>query len=257
MSTATATATKPATTKPNTKLDSVVEALRDVHDEATLWHLSDELAKIAPSGVAAVQSVYDEAQRRGIPSKSVNTLRLYRDVAIRFPASERVPLVSFSAHREAIAIGDVTQAKKVLTELAAKHGPGGVTVTTVKRAIGAQTGKVSASSNGAPKAAKATYEDVAVDLSKGGSKFIGQLDAMVAVHGVTLDNLHAGLSKVLAEVENRRAKAARKAARAKRPTPAAKAKAAPKPSSSGKAASNGKTPSKPSANGKAGDLRGL
>lgn len=248
----TATATAPAT---SSMLDSVVAAIRDVHDEASLWHLSDELVKIAPSGVAAVQAVYDEAQRRGIPSKSVNTLRLYRDVAIRFPASERVPLVSFSAHREAIAIGNVGEAKKVLIELAAKHGPGGVSVTTVKQAIGARTGNVKANGSAAAAKAQAMWADVAIDLSKGGSKFVSELDAMVATNGVTLDSLHAGLSKVLAEVESRRSKAARKAARAKQ-SPAAARKAAPKRHPR-KAAAASASSGKAASNGKAGDLRGL
>src|SRR5262245_19532023 len=114
--------------------DDVCTAIRDVHDEASLWHLSDELVKIAPSGVDSVAKVVAQATARGIPTKSTNTLRLYRDVAIRFPASQRVPLVSFSAHREAIAVGDVKQARKILDELVAKHGAAGVTVTTVKSA---------------------------------------------------------------------------------------------------------------------------
>ena len=239
--------------------DDVCDALRDVHDEASLWRLSDELVKIAPSGVQSVEDVVTQAKARGIPTKSTNTLRLYRDVAIRFPANERVPLVSFSAHREAIAIGDVAKARKVLQELAAKHGPDGVTVTTVKKAIGAATGKVSATPS--PKAKGTSYDDIAVDLSTGAKKFLGELDAMLGVQGVTLDGFHAGLSAVLAKVEDKRAKAARR-----KVTPKAAPAVDPSKSRAARHAREAasKAASKPSPNGaarkrsvKAGDLRGL
>ena len=249
----------------NQSFDTVCDALRDVHDEASLWKLSDELVKVAPSGVAAVETVVAQAKVRGIPTKSTNTLRLYRDVAIRFPASKRVPLVTFSAHREAIAIGDADKARKVLEELAAKHGAANVTVTTVKQAIGAATGKVAA-----PKAAgkaQSSFANVAIDLSSGAKKFIAELDAMVATNGVTLDGLHAGLSTVLTKVESMRAKAARKAAAApkagtpvdpKKSPAARKAIAAARNGS--KPAPSGKVPVKATAKagaGSKGDLRDL
>ena len=245
--------------------DSVCDAIRDVHDEQSLWHLSDELVKVAPNGVESVQAVVDQATVRGIPVKSVNTLRLYRDVAHRFPASKRVPLVSFSAHREAIAVGDVDQAKRVLEELVAKHGASGVTVTTVKQAIGAATGKVPTAPKGAPKA-QSSFNDIALDLSSGGKKFIAALDQMVEVKGVTLDGLHAGLTAVLTAVESKRSRAARKAASAKAKAPATPVNPAKSPAARkaiadarnmGKGKVTGKTPVKAAAKGKAGDLRDL
>jgi hypothetical protein len=245
--------------------DTVCDALRDVHDEASLWRLSDELVKIAPSGVASVDEVVAQAKLRGIPTKSTNTLRLYRDVAIRFPASERVPLVTFSAHREAIAIGDVKKARAVLEELVKRHGPAGVTVTTVKQAIGAATGNVKPAK--AQVVASKGYAEVAADLSKGGKKFIAALDSIVGVDGVTLDGLHAGLSAVLTQVEVLRSKAARKAQAAKvapkngtvvdpKKSPAArKAIAAAR---NGKPTPSGKVLAKAGAKaGKRGDLRDL
>ena len=239
------------------KYDGAVEALRDVHDEASLWHLSDELVKIAPTGVQSVQNVVDQATARGIPTKSVNTLRLYRDVAIRFPATERVGGVSFSAHREAITMPTVAEAKALLTDLAVKHGAGGVTVTTVKAAIGAATGKVKA----APVVkVKSPYVDIAPDLSAGGKAFVAAIDSML-VKGVTLDGLHAGITAVLAAVEVKRSKAARKAAASKgkaAPAPArpVKVKAASGPAAGGKRPA--RQPATPAAAGsKAGDLRDL
>jgi hypothetical protein len=239
--------------------DSVCDALRDVHDEASLWRLSDEIARVAPSGVNAVEAIVAQAKARGIPTKSTNTLRLYRDVAIRFPASERIPLVSFSAHRAAIAVGDVAKARAVLLDLVNKHGADGVTVTTVKQAIGAATGNVKKS---LPKGTvtQSTWSDVALDLVGGGKSLIKELDAMCEVKGVTLDGLHSGLTAVLAAVESKRSKAARKAA-------ASKAKAAPvvNPAKSPAAASARRAAAKVAPTGKpavkraskAGDLRGL
>lgn len=243
-----------------TNLDDVCAALRDVHDEASLWALSDEIAKVAPSGVTGVEIIVDEAKRRGIPTKSANTLRLYRDVAIRFPASERVGGVSFSAHREALGgySGDVSLAKQTLIDLSTQHGAEGVTILTVKKAVAAATGK--ALPVGGAGAAKSKHQsgfaEVANDIATNGAKrFIGELDAIVT-SGITLDQLHAGLSKLIAEVEVRRSKAARKAARpvkaAATPTgtPARHSKAAP-------------TKARPAAKtnkvegSKAGDLRGL
>jgi len=241
--------------------DSVCDALRDVHDEASLWKLSDELVVIAPKGVESVEQVVNQAKARGIPTKSTNTLRLYRDVAHRFPKGKRVTLVSFSAHREAIAIGDTDQAVTILEELAKQYGPEGVTVTTVKNAVQKATGKTP-TTKAKTAAVKTTYADIALDLCTSNcNAFIADLDAIAALSGVTFDGLHAGLTNVLAQVEKRRAKAAAKAA-------ADKAKAAKQGTTpvtrptTGKPAAT-RRPSTKAAAGKAvagkgkGDLRGL
>jgi hypothetical protein len=247
------------------KYDGVCDAIKDVHDEASLWKLSDEIVRVAPQGVAAVDAIVDQAKARGIPTKSTNTLRLYRDVAIRFPATERVALVSFSAHREAIAIGDVSKARQVLIDLAAKHGAAGVTVTTVKSAIGAATGKVPTAPKSGKAGTQSTYADVGLDLMSGGKAFIRELGPMVEVKGVTLDGIHAGLVLVLAAVEAKRVKAARKVAASKsahkaasRPVvdPKRSAAAATARAAASKAASGKRTPVKAGA-AKAGDLRDL
>jgi hypothetical protein len=247
--------------------DSVCDAIKDVHDEASLWHLSDEIIKIAPAGVEAVDRVVEQAKARGIPVKSSNTLRLYRDVAIRFPATERVPLVSFSAHREALVLGNSADARKLLLELVKQHTAEGVTVTTVKTAVGAKTGNVKApTAAGKGKAATAaalSHSDIALDLCQGGKKFISSLDAMLAVNGVSLDAMHTGLTAVLTELEVRRSKAARKASAAKRPAPVVNPKQSPAARKAVEAARNmGKAKSSGKATptikgGKRGDLRDL
>jgi len=238
------------------KYDGAVEALRDVHDEASLWHLSDELVKVAPNGVKAVEEVVAQAQARGIPTKSVATLRLYRDVAHRFPASERVSGVSFSAHREAITLPTVAEAKQLLTDLSVKHGAGGVTVTTVKAAIGAATGKVKATPTAKPKSSP--YQDIAPDLSAGGKAFVAALDDMLTIKGVTLDGVHAGVTAILAAVEVRRSKAARKAAaKASKPTPASARPVKARPAGVKASPAKARPAATPAAGSKAGDLRDL
>jgi hypothetical protein len=248
------------TTLTSNAYDSVCQALAEVTDEASLWHLADELVKVAPRN-EQVQAVVDEAHRRGIPTKSANTLRLYRDVAKRFAKSDRVPLVSFSAHREALVIGDPVAARKILLELVAKVGAAGVSVTTVKSAVQAATGNVPAPKKAAATAANPTalpagiapsWAAVMVDICTGGKDFIAAITPALAVRGVTLDGLAAGLTAVQSEIDSRRVKAARKAkaaAAASKPTPTPSAKRpAPKPSTS---------KPKVAAGSKAGDLRDL
>ena len=139
----------------------------------------------------------------------------------------------------------------MLIDLSAKHGPAGVTVTTVKAAMGAATGKVVASKSSVR---PTPYAEIAVDLSTANGKaFIAALDAMLNVNKVTLDGLHAGLTSVLSAVEVKRAKAARKAAQAAKSSKAAPAPARP---ARPKAAPSGKAPVKAGAS-KAGDLRDL
>jgi hypothetical protein len=245
--------------KVEAAFDTVCDAIKDVHDEASLWRLSDELVRIAPQGVKAVEAVVAQAAARGIPTKSVNTLRLYRDVAIRFPANERVSGVSFSAHREAIVLGTTAEAVQVLNDLVTKHGAAGVTVTTVKSAVQASTGKVPAAKQSVkPQSALA---DVARDLSAGGKHFASELDTLIQLNGVTLDGLHAGLSHVLTVVESKRAKAVRKAAaeaaKAAKATPKVQpAKAGPRNGKAVSKAAPRRQPVKAGA-GKAGDLRDL
>ena len=235
-------------------LDSVCQALADAHDEASLWHLSDELAIVAPRGIQAVEAVVAEAKVRGIPTKAANTLRLYRDVAINFPPSERVKGVSFSAHREALGgyNGDTAQAKALLLDLATKHGADGVSISTVKKACAAATGKALPAASGKAGKAQSSYMDVARDLASNGAKgFISGLDTIIG-QGVTLDALHSGLTKLIGEVETRRSKAARKSAR--QPLKAGPVKARNVATANGKpVASATKRPARAGA----GDLRGL
>lgn len=253
-----------STTTTNTTLptksdyDALAEAILAEVDEAGAWRVADLIYKVAPSGVQAVEQAHAEMLARGVPVKSVNTMRVYRTVAANFPPAERVAGVSFSAHREATRNMTSTEdAKNLLGKLVADHGAGNVSITTVRKAVQAATGKVPAakakSSSSQSQSRSTTYDEVAFDLIKGGRQFLGALDGMLALDGVTLDGLHSGLTKVLAEVENRRAKQARKAAAAKKPTTTSPRRTPRKPAAKKAAA---KSPAKAAA-GKAGDLRGL
>lgn len=249
--------TTTTTTSPTkSDYDALAEAILAEVDEAGAWRVADLIYKVAPSGVQAVEQAHAEMKARGVPVKSVNTMRVYRTVAANFPPAERVAGVSFSAHREATRnMTSTDDAKQLLGKLVADHGAGNVSITTVRKAVQAATGKVpAAKAKSSPSQSRSTtYDEVAFDLVKGGRQFIGALDGMLALDGVTLDGLHSGLTKVLAEVENRRAKQARKAAAAKKPTTTSPRRTPRKPAAKKAAA---KSPAKAAA-GKAGDLRGL
>ena len=174
-----------------------------------------------------VERVVAQAAARGIPSKSVNTLRLYRDVAIRFPASERVTGVSFSAHREALSgsNNDPALAKQVLIDLSAKHGPAGVTVTTVKAAMGAATGKVVASKSSVrPSRTPRLQSTCRLRTGRRSSPHSTRCSTSTRSRST---GCTPGSRPCCSAVEVKRAKAARKAAQAAKSSKAAPAPARP------------------------------
>src|SRR5215472_10648050 len=96
--------------------DEVIEAMRSIHSESDRWHLAEALFKKIPSGLQGFQEIIDKASAEGVAGNlSVNTLRLYRDTASRWPANKRVADVSFSGHREVMALpGTVDGQAKLL-----------------------------------------------------------------------------------------------------------------------------------------------
>ena len=210
MTTATVT---PIASAPAHKLvlDDVIEAMRSIQTESDRWHLAEALAKQVPGGSEGFSEILDQATAEGVAGKlSLNTLRLYRDAALRWPADKRVANVSFSAHREAMVLESIDAAAKMLADLAKNAGAGNVTVAAVRKAIAVQQGKVTA-------APAATTSQKAVDVLADIKQGAPQLIAAISPATVTseLDQLHAGLTKAIAHVERLRAKAARKTAAAK------------------------------------------
>jgi hypothetical protein len=207
-------------------------ALKDVQEENGLWALADAMVKENPSGdLAWFGRFHEEAVAEGLEPKSVHTLRMWRDTAAHWPVGKRFDGVSFSAHRET---QDPTVMQKVVDS---KGTPGAVTVTAVRNAQKAKSGKIVA-----PKKSAAGFDAVA-DLEKGGKQLIAAIASSTSKDN--LDRLHVGLSAVLAHVENLQVKAAR--ASRKRNGSQATASAA---SSATKAKAAGKSQ-------RAGDLRGL
>jgi hypothetical protein len=242
MTTTETTVATPAANGNGFKMDAVIDAMRELHDEHDRWYLSEVLFEQIPAGLAGFSQILDKAKTEGVAgSLSVNTLRLYRDTASRWPADKRVKGITFSAHREAMNLGDVTAANKMLRDLARQGGTGNVTVKRVREAVAvAQNKPVRQPSTTANAKTKAL--DVLNDLEAGAPLLIAAIGP--ATDDAALDKLHQGLTKAIAHVERLRAKAARKAAAAKKPAPAtAKATAAKKAASSTKKG--------------AGDLRGL
>jgi hypothetical protein len=246
-------------------LDAVIDAMRDIQTEGDMWTLAERLVALVPTGTAGFGDVIDRATKAGVAGKlSANTLRLYRDTANRWPADKRVRNVSFSAHREAMVLPNISEAARMLNDLAKNGGPGKVTVGAVRKAVAVKQGRKptgrAAQSGASGSTASVKYADILRDLQdNGGAAFIAAIPSSHT--GNDLDKLHAGLNKVIAHVERQRAKIARASAaatakRAANKQPAeATAKATPKPKNG-----NGKAPvtskSAPRSK-KQGDLRGL
>ena len=214
------------TTIPTTPQD-VLDAMSSVHDEQDRWRLAESLVAAVPTGSERFGQIVDDAKAAGIPARfTANTLRLYRDTAVRWPEAKRVQHVTFSAHREAMVVGDVDEAKALLEGMVKTTGASAVTVSAVRKAIAAHQGK-------APKTAKAKAEHVSLaDLLQGGDKLIALIRAAAPGYDTaSMDRLHGGLSRTLAEVEKLRAKKSKAAARkGQAPAPSTARKAAPAPS---------------------------
>jgi hypothetical protein len=233
---------------------AVLDAMRSIQSESDRWRLAEALVAVVPKGTLGFNEIMDRATKEGVAGKlSVNTLRLYRDAAVRWPSDKRVEAVSFSAHREAMVMEDIRSASKLLKDLAHQLGADKVTVAQVRKAIAVKQGKPvpGSKANSTPaSAAVGNYGEVVADLRSGGAKLI----AAVPADG-DLDAIHAGLTKVIAHVEKMRAAAARKAASAAKKQAGSKAPAK-SPSDIGKqAAAQKRTSSRTAA--KRGDMRGL
>lgn len=198
------------TTTTTTSQSAVLDAMANLQTESDRWHLAEALWQQIPTGVQGFGEIVDAATAAGVAGQlSANTLRLYRDTAVRWPSAKRVAKVSFSAHREAMVIQPLDDAVKMLEGLAKNLGPDKVTVASVRKAIAVQQGKpVPGTANGS-KAKTQTSAEVLADLSKGGTELISTIGS--ALSSDELDKIHAGLTKVIAHVERLRAKAARAA----------------------------------------------
>lgn len=232
----------PPVTVSDVQAAAVLDAIRDIASDQDGWRLADVLVATVPNGVKPFADLLKRAQDAGIAGKlKVDTLRLYRDTAKHWPADQRVPGVSFSAHREAERLNDVDAAVKLLRDLAAtSSGAANVTVTAVRSAVAVKRGHTPKPANAprtttAPVAAAAggsPWPIVLEDLRTGAPELCKALDKS----GINLDALHGGLSKALAVVEARRSKAAakaRKQAAPASPAPAPATTASPQPDLAG------------------------
>ena len=233
-------------------VDDVVDAIRSFQSQNDLWQLADALAAKIPNGTTGVDDVsfgdiIEAATKEGVLGKlSAKTLQLYRDTSVRWPSTNRVPGVSFSAHREAQAMaGDVDAKTKLLADLVKSSGGADkVSIASVRAQVRKTQGKQAPAGN-APSGSIKNKGLSLNDLMNGGSEMIK------AIHSNTpsdeLDKLQAGLTKVLAHVERLRSKAAQRAAKSSPKAPSSSSNA-PTPISAAKRAAP---------KGGAGDLRGL
>lgn len=237
----------------------VIEAMRSVQTEADQWRLAEALASAIPNGGASdFAAIVDEAKAAGVSGGlSAKTLQLYRDAAKRWPADKRVANLSFSAHRETMALeGDIASRVKLLTQLVKSSGGADkVTVQTVRQAVRVANGKppkdAPTPADKAEAEAQRTTAAVLADIMAGAPQLLSAINARTTRDD--LDKLNKGFAKALAHVERLQAKQAAAAKRLTAPRkPAGAAKA-----TAGKPVAK-KAPAKaPAARKPAGDLRGL
>jgi hypothetical protein len=193
----------------NKPMDAVIESMRSVVTETDRWKLAEALQKAIPVGSSGFQEIVDKATAEGVlGGLTVNTLRLYRDTANRWPdPDKRIPNISFSAHREVMPLG-AADGRKLLEDMVRTSGPTSITVAEVRKNV-----KIKQGQTAPPRTTPATPApmkgDVLVDLQQGGSQLIAAIGNLQ--DGNQLDQLHAGLQKVIGHVEKLRAKVVRMA----------------------------------------------
>lgn len=229
------------------KLHNVLDHMRDIQTEGDRWELAESLVVMIPKGSTGFNDVIDAATQEGVVGNlSANTLRLYRDTAVRWPQDKRVKNVSFSAHREAMVMPSIDAAVKMLNDLVKTQGANKVTVAAVRKAVAINQGKQpKAQTTNAPKSAPAGFDIVRDLRDNGGQGVIAAIGT--GTDAATLDRLNESLAKVIAHVERLRAKQARAKAQAK--GAAAKMPAKSEPAQAGTV--------KPAAKKAVGDIRGL
>lgn len=161
-----------------------VDAIRGLRDGNDRWGLADAL--LAEVGPFDTRSKFDDvrtaAESAGVVPLGVSALRQYRDVAHHWPPGDRVPGVSFSAHRAALPTDDP---RGLLTDLAAAHGPKGVTVKVVNDAVAVVAGNAPAPASTTP----------TVDLKSASARDLVTALANLAPDAAARDLKGAGLSR--------------------------------------------------------------
>jgi hypothetical protein len=236
--------------------------MRSIQNEDDRWQLADALFSAVPTGTGGFVQIMDAARNAGVDAGlTVNTLRLYRDTAARWPTGDRDARFTFSAHREVLAEMKSPAEGRALLESVLKANnasgnprkAGKVSVADVRGAIAVRHGKVPVAQR-KPKKGVTVFQagDMLDDLRQGGKRLMAVINASTS--NDDLDRLHKGLSVVLQHVDVLRSKAntrARTAASSKRAANVVAAKpvvVAPKTTSKS-------TPTSKSTARKAGDMR--
>ena len=119
-----------------TTFTETTSAIRGKREGADNWTLADALLAAVPQH--APRTLFAEvrraAEREGVRPYGADTLRIYRDAAARWAPADRIPGVSFTAHREALLASDPVA---TLRDLADTLGAENVAVSDVRAAISA------------------------------------------------------------------------------------------------------------------------
>jgi hypothetical protein len=244
-------------------MSDIMDAMRDISNEGETWKLADALNARIPTGLTGFQEIIDEATSEGVlGTLKLNTLRLYRDTASRWPADKRVSGVSFSVHREMMVAKDskgqvlsLPEQIKMIGDVQKTLAAQGKTISvrSVREAIAVKQGKQTAAQKRATQAASTQQatpmSEVLNDIKKGAPNLIGAISPTASES--ELDKFTAGFNKALAHVEKLRMKIARAKQASKAQKAAVPAAAAPA------AKANGDGESKAAPAKRRGDLRGL
>lgn len=211
---ATPTPAQPTVSKD---MQTVMDCMKDIQSEDDLWELADALKVLIPTGSSGFDKVIDQATTDGVVGKfKPETLRRYRDAAAKWPTDKRVEKVSFTAHREAMPLGSIDAAKRLLEGMAkAPGGPGKVSAVNVRKAVASQnqgsnptTTRTRRASGGAA-GQQSPVVNVLNDVKAGGQTLIQSIQS--GMPSSELNELKQGFNKVLTHIERLLNKATAKA----------------------------------------------
>jgi len=105
-----------------------VDAIRNMSTENDKWVLGDALLIEVPMGASRTlfDGVRDAAVKEGLKPLKTATLRMIRDTAHHWPPDQRIPGISFTAHRSANS-ADPKYRQRILLDLVKQYGEDAIT----------------------------------------------------------------------------------------------------------------------------------
>lgn len=229
------TAAPSTSTDPASPFAPCIDAMRDISSEQAKWDLGDAIVAAIPDGSADSMwaELAQQADDAGVRGRmSGHTLRTYRDTASRWDKVDRIPGVSYSAHREVAHIKEPQRTQILRDAIADPQGANGQPARVTVRAVRARVAGATSGKKAGPvtTATRTPAVIITADLATNNGGILAQeIASQAKADTVDLDALKAGIESVLTAVEKHIATRNTKAA--KKSAPAAPAPA-PAPSTS-------------------------